>query len=801
VIRTGASPASDLFGDGDAARIPVAHWSIVAVAVLSGVLLWAVTRSYALAGGFVGMGLLAVAVLRAMGPRTVDKPADMADANDWALVRSVADQGDRAIAITDRNGRLVCANDAYCDWFGGAVTPPGLPVDARTNAVLADAGRAAWRDGEAAVTEFICNAMRVTGTIHRVGRAGDHLLWRWQKHVQADPVLDAARSINGSVGHAFGEAGVMAVIASASGTIRAANDAFRLRAGGAVHATVEGHDFAAALRVDKAGLIRFAHEREGEGATPLRIIEVSFDSADAGAPLLLLLVDEDGGAGERGIALDYIESLLSALPFGMAMVDRDGRFLFINAAFARAAGVEGQSPSYPSDLLVSEDKAALSEAIRRHAAGRSSSGNISVRLRNRADDATLIGLTGVRGMGAASVLLTMTPEADTPQLKQQLAQSAKMQAVGQLAGGIAHDFNNILTAILGSCDLMLMRHTPGDSDYDDIQHIRSNTNRAANLTRQLLAFSRQQTLRPQTLNLSDIVADVSHMLQRLLGERIELVVQHGRGLGTVRADPVQLEQVILNLAVNARDAMPRGGVLTIATAPVAANEVRSVQDEELAPGEYSLLTVTDTGTGIPTEIMSKIFDPFFTTKDLGKGTGLGLATVYGIVKQSGGYIFADSPPEGGTRFSIYFPVHRASPDEVLPGPTGPAVTRGLHWGSGTILLVEDEDMVRAVAERALVRAGYSVIPATHGEDGLEKFAEAPTVDLVVSDVMMPLMDGPTMVERLRAARPDMPVLFMSGYAEEQLRSTIALPNVSFLAKPFSVSQLVDAVATIKQASS
>ena len=271
----------------------------------------------------------------------------------------------------------------------------------------------------------------------------------------------------------------------------------------------------------------------------------------------------------------------------------------------------------------------------------------------------------------------------------------------------------------------------------------------------------------------------------------------------MRADPVQLEQVILNLAVNARDAMPRGGTLTIATTPVPANEVpAAVQGEELAPGEYSLLTVTDTGTGIPPDILPKIFDPFFTTKDVGKGTGLGLATVYGIVKQSGGYVFAETLPDGsGSRFSIYFPVHRATAGEIARQPTQPSITRGLHWGSGTILLVEDEDMVRAVAERALVRAGYTVIPATNGEDGLEKFREAASVDLVVSDVMMPQMDGPSMVASIRDESAEMPVLFMSGYAEEQLRSTIAMSNVSFLSKPFSVAQLVDAVATIKQASS
>jgi len=344
---------------------------------------------------------------------------------------------------------------------------------------------------------------------------------------------------------------------------------------------------------------------------------------------------------------------------------------------------------------------------------------------------------------------------------------------------------------------MLLRHSPGDSDYDDIQQVRSNSNRAANLTRQLLAFSRQQTLRPQILNLSDIIADVSHLLQRLIGERVKLVVQHGRGIGTVRADPVQLEQVIVNLAVNARDAMPGGGTLTITTRSVSEAESRTIKAEGMAPGHYSLISVTDTGTGIPPEVMGKIFEPFFTTKDVGKGTGLGLATVYGIVKQSGGYVFAESVAGQGTTFNVYLPVHGGEVTSEAPAAPTPTTARSLHWGSGAILLVEDEDMVRAVAERALVRAGYTVTTAGHGEEGLERFAEMAEVDLIITDVMMPTMDGPTMVQAIRALRDDVPVMFMSGYAEEQLRQSIALPNVAFLPKPFSVAQLIEAVAAIR----
>jgi two-component system cell cycle sensor histidine kinase/response regulator CckA len=402
-------------------------------------------------------------------------------------------------------------------------------------------------------------------------------------------------------------------------------------------------------------------------------------------------------------------------------------------------------------------------------------------------------VAAVRGMGSAAVLLSLKDSGEETRLKRQVNQANKMQAVGQLAGGIAHDFNNILTALIGHCDLMLMRHTPGDSDYDDIQQIRHNANRAAGLTRQLLAFSRQQTLRPQVVQLPDIVSEVSNLLKRLLGDATRLEINHGRALGPVRADPGQLEQVIVNLAVNARDAMPGGGTITIRTFAVAAAEVRHLSSDILPAGDYTALAVTDTGTGIAPADLPKIFEPFFTTKDVGKGTGLGLSTVYGIVKQSGGFIFADSELGRGTSFVLYLPVFRGEMQAEAPEKPAPAPAL---WGSGRILLVEDEDMVRSVAERALARQGYQVATAANGEEALELLAAVERggegFDLLVSDVMMPMMDGPTMVAEARRRFPDLPVLFMSGYAEEQLRRSIDLPDVAFLAKPFSVQQLAEA---------
>ena len=391
-----------------------------------------------------------------------------------------------------------------------------------------------------------------------------------------------------------------------------------------------------------------------------------------------------------------------------------------------------------------------------------------------------------------------------------------MQAVGQLAGGVAHDFNNILTAIIGHCDLMLMRHTPGDSDYDDIQQIKSNSNRAAGLTRQLLAFSRQQTLRPQILQLPDVVSEVSNLLKRLLGETVSLDIRHGRNLGPVRADPGQMEQVIVNLAVNARDAIQARqngdgrGTLKLETFAVPAAEVSDIGYEIMPAADYTAFRLTDTGIGIDPDALAKIFEPFYTTKEVGKGTGLGLSTVYGIVKQSGGYIFADSEVGKGTAFTIYLPVHRgedvltsAEPATAIPSQGKSAVDEPASsppdsepWGSGTILVVEDEDMVRAVAERALTRQGYSVVTAQDGEDALDIVKENRSFDLILSDVVMPGMDGPAMARELRNIIPDVPILFMSGYAEEQLRKSIDIEQVHFLPKPFAVQQLADAVRVI-----
>lgn len=772
---------------------------VVAVLASAGLLYWQV-QNVTLLIAFLALVLSLAGVAFFLRPQNIAADQDQADPEDWAVTRMVADQSAIGLAITDRAGRLVCANELFTKWFNGAAVPPELPLQAGGNELLATAGRTAWRDGRGYAEGLKRGVAEYSAKVVRAGQGDEYLLWQMIPQIQADLLDEMVSLVSGGGGRAFSEVGILASVIGGEGRIRASNQAFALRATGRVDANIAGRNFINFLRSDDKGTIFF--EREGQHGTPVRLFHVPLDREKEKGPALILLIDDDGGMVERGKALEQVESMLSLLPLGLALTDRDGRFLFLNEAFAKTAGIgEKEQPLYPGDLMIRDDKSAVSDAVRRYASGPPLAGDLAVRLRNGGEEPVALGIAGVRGLGEAAVLLSIRDNSEESKLKSQVAQATKMQAVGQLAGGVAHDFNNILTAIIGHCDLMLLRHAPGDSDYDDIQQVKNNSNRAAGLTRQLLAFSRQQTLRPQVLQLPDVVADVSNLLKRLLDETIELEVRHGRNLGLVRADPGQLEQVIINLGVNARDAMPKGGKISISTQAVVASDVRALKSDILPVGDYTALIFSDSGNGIPPHVIGKIFEPFFTTKAVGKGTGLGLSTVYGIIKQSGGYIFADSKPGEGTTFSIYFPVHHPTRDDLdratLNSLPVKATAKKELWGSAHILLVEDEDMVRAVAERALTRQGYKVVTASEGEEALGLLAEQadkePQFDLIVSDVVMPNMDGPTMAKHVRKNYPELPILFMSGYAEEQLRKSIDLDKVNFLPKPFSVAQIAEAV--------
>jgi two-component system cell cycle sensor histidine kinase/response regulator CckA len=377
-----------------------------------------------------------------------------------------------------------------------------------------------------------------------------------------------------------------------------------------------------------------------------------------------------------------------------------------------------------------------------------------------------------------------------------------MEAVGTLAGGIAHDFNNVLTAIIGFSDLLLQTHKPGNPSYAHILSIKSSANRAAGLVRQLLAFSRRQTLQPKVLQMGDVLTDLSMLMNRLLGEKIELKIVSGRDLWFVRADPSEIERTIINLAVNARDAMlPRGGRLTVRTRNIGERESQRLEAHGVARGEYVMIEVEDTGTGMTPEVMAKIFDPFFTTKAIGKGTGLGLASVYGIIKQTGGYIFPESTPGVGTVFRMLLPRYHVEPEEERAAATAAATAKPRArdlTGSGRVLLVEDEDAVRRFAVAALKSKGYEVLQAADGIEALEVMkAHDNRVDLVVSDVIMPEMDGPTLLKELRKVRPELKFIFVSGYPDEAFKNNLD-PEAEFvfLPKPYSLAQIAAKVKEV-----
>jgi two-component system cell cycle sensor histidine kinase/response regulator CckA len=807
--------ANDASGPNDAPPIQLLLALGGAVVVSAAVLFFAtgsgiVALAFVLAAGVMLGGVVLLDRMRgAPASESIGAP-------DWSVTVAAIEREGEAIAITDRANRMVCANAFFLDSFGANAAPPALPFGRAGQEAVTLLARNAWRDGSASIeTLEALDETRWQIAATRAGRGDDHLIWRLRPMARARTDSLGLLDLAGPFGKMLSRAGIETAITTADGVIRAVSSGFAERAAGDDRATMVGQDFVSFLRSDERDRIFFA--REGRGGTPQTLVDVPLvdpeERVTAAGPdeatSLMLLIDSGvgigsgwDGASQAGVA--QLDALLAQLPLGLAMTDRDGRFLFGNEAFLRSVAREGRGlPQFPTDLVVREDKAALSDAVRRHGRGPATSGDVTVRLVGSPEEPVSLGLAGVRGLGEAAVLLSLADTSQENQLRRQVAQATKMQAVGQLAGGVAHDFNNVLTAIIGTCDLMLLRHIPGDSDYDDIQQIRANSNRAAALTRQLLAFSRQQTLRPEIIQLPDVVSEVSPLIKRLLGEKITYYVQHDRNLGPVRADPQQLEQVIMNLAVNARDAIQsRGngqGRISLYTRTLQAKQVIQLGSEVLPAADYTVLIVQDTGGGIPPHVLPKLFEPFFTTKEQGKGTGLGLSTAYGIVKQSGGFIFADNITDKaghptGARFTVYFPVHRGE----MPRKRPVQELVSSDWSAGgKVLLVEDEDMVRIVAERALARAGYDVTACANGEEGLAAVTEgAATFDIVVSDVVMPGMDGPAMVRAIRAKLPHMPVLFMSGYAEEQLRRDIDIPDMHFIAKPFSVAAIGDKVGAV-----
>jgi two-component system cell cycle sensor histidine kinase/response regulator CckA len=561
----------------------------------------------------------------------------------------------------------------------------------------------------------------------------------------------------------------------------------------------------------------------GGRTVPVRLFhKVAFGAdgvAGASRTLVLNRAHDDGTDPQRAAEVRFMRFFHNT-PMAIATVDKAGKIARSNGLFARmfqnvlkGKGAQGAEPSILA-VVGERDRQALEAAIRQAAEGQGEIAPVEAALEGGPDRWAHFFISAIeeKERDAEAAIVYALETTDRRKLESQFAQSQKMEMVGKLAGGIAHDFNNVLSAIMMATDFLLNAHKPTDPSFQDIIQIKQNANRAASLVRQLLAFSRRQTLRPQVLSLGEALSDLTMLLRRLIGEKVVLEVVHGRDLWPVKVDISQFEQVIVNLAVNARDAMPEGGKLTVRTANVAADESKNFPSKGMPAADYVLVEVSDTGVGIAPEIIEKIFEPFFSTKDVGKGTGLGLSTVYGIVKQTGGFVYVDSEVGKGSTFRIFLPRHIARPEDEdqadLPEAVSPAIAGALAatdevvrakatdlTGQGIILLVEDEDGLRALNARGLVSRGYTVLEAANGVEAmavLEKRNGA--VDLVVSDVVMPEMDGPTLLKEMRIRNPELKIIFVSGYAEDAFQKHLPEHGqFAFLPKPFTLKQLVAAV--------
>ncbi|WP_420332949.1 cell cycle histidine kinase CckA [Roseibium sp.] len=763
------------------------------------------------------------------------------------LAAAFVDTMDDGALITDTDGRLVYANTAYAE-LTGADTPSDIRVVERVFSSDPDAADAifrlsqAMREGRKAQEEirmpFPLGRVEGSARWYRVSvrplqpsreRSGKQMsIWQL-----ADITRDRAEQEN-----SFQELQrVINFLDHAPAGFFSSDSRGRIVYLNATLADWLGYDLAQfdagdldlseIVRGDGTELIRSVKGQAGEVKSetfdldfvtrngrglPVRLLHrVPFgENGQPGDSRTLVLNRSRGEGEEASEALRAAEvrfaRFFNNTPISIASLNNDGRVLRTNAPFLKLFGAADTVEESPKlEAYVAESgREELSKALSAAAKGIGEISPIDIPLVEGNDprSATFYVSAVQDGEGDGETAIVYALETTQQRaLEAQFAQSQKMQAIGQLAGGVAHDFNNVLTAIIGFSDLLLASHRPTDPSFQDIMNIKQNANRAAGLVRQLLAFSRRQTLRPQQLELNDVLGDLSILLDRLLGEKVELKVVHGRDLWPVMADLNQLEQVIVNLAVNAGDAMAEGGRLTIRTSNV--EEAQSTQFDNtrgMPPGEYTLVEVEDTGHGMPPEIMEKIFDPFFSTKEVGKGTGLGLSTVYGIVKQTGGFIFCTSEVDAGTTFRLFLPRHIPEVvEEPKPEPkeTEPEKVADLT-GSASILLVEDEEAVRAFAARALASRGYTVHEAGSGNEALEVMEEVGGgIDLVVSDVVMPEMDGPTLLVELRKTQPDLKIIFVSGYAEDAFEENLPEgEQFFFLPKPFTLKQLATTVKDV-----
>jgi two-component system, cell cycle sensor histidine kinase and response regulator CckA len=762
------------------------------------------------------------------------------------LIKAVIDGAFDGVLVTDGDGRVIYANAAYLELIGAAGPQDARPVE-RVFIGDADASEAIFRLLKAAREgKRLQEEVRVGPAQGRParwlrlkirplgeGRRGDGLtVWSL-----ADVTRDRERQENvfQELQHAIdyldhAPAGFFS--AEASGAILYLNatlanwleqDLASVSSGALKLADLVSGDGAALLTTLRAAPGEVKTEvldldlktRSGR-PLPARLLHKVAFGAD-GAPgasrtLVLNRARDDGSDPQRAAEVRFMR-FFHHTPMAIATIDRDGGIVRTNALFARLFQglIAGGRERSIRAIVAERDWPALEAAIGQAAQNKGDIAPVDALLAGDGERFGRFYVTAIaeqdRDQEAAIVYALDTTEQRA--LENKLLQQQKMESIGQLAGGMAHDFNNMLNAIILANDFLLNAHKPTDPSFNDIMEIRQSANRAASLVRHLLAFSRKQTLRPEVLDLGQVLSDLTVVLRRLIGEKIALKVVHGRDLWPVKADLLQFEQVITNLAVNARDAMPDGGQLELRSLNVSAQDSARYRAKGMPAADYVLVEVADTGSGIPEAIHDKIFVPFFTTKDIGKGTGLGLSTVYGIIKQTGGFVYFDTAEGKGTTFRIFLPRHVPSAQQIaapLAPADAPAVAgvfdaaERVHraatadlTGHGTILLVEDEDGLRALNARGLTSRGYTVLQAGNGVEAIAVLEKSDgKIDLVVSDVVMPEMDGPTLLRELRKRNPGLKIIFVSGYAEDAFQKHLPADGqqFDFLAKPFTLKQLV-----------
>jgi two-component system cell cycle sensor histidine kinase/response regulator CckA len=765
------------------------------------------------------------------------------------LIKSLVDDAFDGVLVTDGDGRVIYANAAYLDLIDAADANDMRPVE-RVFIGDADASEAIYRLLKAAREgKRLQEEVRVAGMkgrpprwlrlrVRPLGEKGrERRLTVWsisdvtRERERQENVFQELQHAVDYLDHApagFFSADAKGDVVYLNATL--ANwldqDLAQVGSGGLKLADLVAGDGAALLTTVRAAPGEIKTEvldldlKTRSGRTlPVRLFHKLAFGADgtpgASRTLVLNRARDDGTDPQRAAEIRFMRFFHNT-PMAIATVDRDGRIVRTNPLFARlfhnVLNIEGGSRSIAA-VVAERDRGPLEAAIAQAAGGRGDIAPVDAALAGDGERFGSFYVTAVEEVERdqeAAIVYTLETTAQR-ELENKVTQQQKMELVGQLAGGIAHDFNNVLSAIIMATDFLLNAHKPTDPSFGDIMQIKQNANRAASLVRHLLAFSRKQTLRPQVLDLGEVLSDLTMLLRRLIGEKVTLDVVHGRDLWPVKVDISQLEQVIVNLAVNARDAMPEGGRLQVRTTNVTARECERYHAKGMPAADYVLVEVRDTGIGIPEAILGKIFDPFFSTKEVGKGTGLGLSTVYGIIKQTGGFVYVDSALHEGTTFRIFLPRHIASALEAAEQAAeieAPAITHTLAaadqvkraasadlTGVGTILLVEDEEGLRALNARGLASRGYTVLEAGNGVEAIDVLEKSDKpVDLVVSDVVMPEMDGPTLARELRNRNPSLKIIFVSGYAEDAFQKHLPEHGqYAFLPKPFTLKQLVAAV--------